>query len=114
MLGSSFNSKAASAMKGTMLMNNRSDERHEVRKAGTISFQSSSIGCTVRNISIGGANLEVESHIAIPDSFDLMISAENGKQHCHVVWRKERRIGVAFEAACFDRRAVPPARLAVR
>jgi hypothetical protein len=78
-------------------MDNRNNERHQVRKAGTISFQGSGIDCTIHNISIGGANLEVAGHIGIPDSFDLMIDAENGKQHCHVVWRKERRIGVAFE-----------------
>jgi PilZ domain len=109
----SFNSKAASAIKGNVLMNNRSNERHQVRKAGTISFRSSSIDCTIHNISIGGANLEVESHIGIPDSFHLTINAENGRQHCHVVWRNERRIGVAFEAVSFDRRAAPPARQAL-
>ena len=32
-------------------------------------------------MSIGGANLEVESHGGIPDSFDLLIDAENGKHH---------------------------------
>ncbi len=78
-------------------MDNRNSSRHRVRKAGTISYQGSGIECTVHDISLGGANLEVESAIAIPDSFDLLIDAENGKQHCHVVWRKERRIGVAFE-----------------
>jgi hypothetical protein len=89
---------ALPAIKGTTLMNNRSNERHQVRKAGTISFQGSGIDCTIHNISIGGANLEVESHIGIPNSFDLMIDAENGTQRCHVVWRRERRIGVAFES----------------
>ena len=28
------------------------------------------------------------SHIGIPDSFDLLINAENGKQHRYVVWRR--------------------------
>ena len=79
-------------------MNNRNSERHEVLEAGTITFQGSGSGmhCTVHNISIGGANLEVENSTGIPDSFDLLINSENGKQHCHVVWRKEARIRVAF------------------
>jgi hypothetical protein len=77
-------------------MDNRNNARHQVRKAGTISFQGAGIDCKVHNISIGGANLELESPVAIPDSFDLVIDAENGKQHCHVVWRRDRRIGVAF------------------
>jgi PilZ domain len=80
-------------------MNNRNGERYEVLEAGTITFQGSgsSMDCTVHNISIGGANLEVENSAGIPDSFDLLINSENGKQHCHVVWRKEQRIGVAFD-----------------
>jgi hypothetical protein len=80
-------------------MNNRNSERHKVLEAGTISFQGSGFGidCTVHNISIGGANLELGNATEIPDSFDLLINSVNGKQHCHVVWRKEQRIGVAFD-----------------
>jgi len=80
-------------------MNKRNSERHEVFEAGTISFHGSgpAIDCTVHNISIGGANLEVGNSTKIPDSFDLLIASKNGKQHCHVVWRKEQRIGVAFD-----------------
>jgi hypothetical protein len=51
----------------------------------------------VRRMSLGGANLEVESQTGIPDSFDLVIDVEHSNHHCHVVWRKARRIGVAFE-----------------
>ena len=40
---------------------------------------------------------EVESQIGIPDSFDLVIDTEHSNHHCHVVWRKARRIGIAFD-----------------
>jgi PilZ domain len=78
-------------------MNNKRDQRQNVMKAGTILFDCSGIDCLVRNISDGGANLEVESQIGIPNSFDLVIDAEHGNHHCHVVWRKARRIGIAFD-----------------
>ena len=52
---------------------NRSTQRQNVIKAGTISFDGSGIDCLVRNMSVGGANLEVESQIGIPNSFDLVI-----------------------------------------
>jgi hypothetical protein len=78
-------------------MNNRIGERHEVLQAGTISFHGSAFDCTVHNMSIGGANLEVGDDLKIPDSFRLLIDPEYGNRHCHVVWRKERRIGVAFD-----------------
>jgi hypothetical protein len=78
-------------------MNNKRDQRRNVMKAGTILFGGSGIDCLVRNISDGGANLEVESQIGIPNSFDLVIDPEHGNQHCHVVWRKARRIGIVFD-----------------
>ena len=47
-------------------MNIRNSERHEVQQAGTISFQGSAIGCMIYNISIGGANLEIDVDLKIP------------------------------------------------
>jgi hypothetical protein len=76
---------------------NRGTQRQNVIMAGKISFDSSGIDCLVRKISVGGANLEVESQIGIPSSFDLVINVERSNHHCHVVWRKARRIGVAFD-----------------
>ena len=76
---------------------NRGTQRQNVIMAGTISFGGSGVDCLVRNISVGGANLEVESQIGIPSSFDLVINVERSNHHCHVVWRKARRIGVAFD-----------------
>lgn len=70
-----------------------------ILKAGTISFDGSGIDCLVRKISGDGANLEVESQVGIPDSFDLVINTEHTNYHCHVVWRKARRMGIAFDSA---------------
>ena len=67
------------------------------QKVGIISFDGSGIDCLVRKMSDYGANLEVQSQIGIPNSFDLVIDAERSNHHCHVVWRKARRIGIAFD-----------------
>jgi hypothetical protein len=75
----------------------RDSQRQHVLKVGTILFDGSGTDCLVRKISLGGANLEVESQTGIPDSFDLVIAVERSNQRCHVVWRKARRIGVAFD-----------------
>ena len=72
-------------------------QRQQILKAGTISFDGSGIDCLVRKMSGTGANLEVESQIGIPNSFDLVIDTEHSNHHCHVVWRKARRIGIAFD-----------------
>jgi GDP-D-mannose dehydratase len=78
-----------------MLMNNRKNDRYQALKAGTISFHGSTIDCAVHDLSLGDANLKVDSHVGVPDTFDLLV-ADTGKQRCHVVWRKETRIGVVF------------------
>lgn len=71
--------------------------RHRVLKAGKIAFDGGAIDCTVRNISKTGAALEVASPIGIPQAFILIIEADHVRQPCHVVWRREKRIGVAFD-----------------
>ena len=69
--------------------------RQRVLKRGTIEFGGGAIDCTVRNISTTGAALEVTSPIGIPVRFTLVM--EGNRLPCRIVWRKERRIGIAFE-----------------
>ncbi|MCR6732740.1 MAG: PilZ domain-containing protein [Afipia sp.] len=79
--------------------------RQRVLKPGTIVFKGSgSISCVVRNISDSGAALEVISPIGIPETFELHIQGEPLRRHAHVVWRKEKRIGITFvETASYIR-----------
>lgn len=70
--------------------------RHRVLKAGTIEFGGGAIDCTARNLSETGAALEVTSPLGIPDRFTLIL-ADGLHRPCHVVWRKEKRIGVIFD-----------------
>jgi len=71
--------------------------RHRVLKAGTISFGGGGIDCTVRNLSETGAALEAVTPLFIPDRFTLIVPTDQLKRPCHVVWRREKRIGVAFD-----------------
>jgi hypothetical protein len=41
--------------------------------------------------------LDVSSPIGIPEHFTLVLAADGHHKPCHVVWRKEKRIGVAFD-----------------
>lgn len=74
----------------------RNAPRHRVLKAGTIEFGGGAIDCVVRNLSDTGAALEVSSPVGIPDRFTLVIAQEHVSRPCRVMWRKEKRIGVAF------------------
>ena len=81
------------------LADKRRQRRQRVLKAGTIAFGGSHIDCAVRNMSTTGAALEVESQAGIPASFELLIAADRFIKRCHVVWRRGRRLGIAFETA---------------
>jgi PilZ domain len=76
--------------------NHRIAPRHRVLKAGTIEFGGGGIDCTVRNVSDTGAALEVTSPVGIPERFTLVVPQDNIAKPCRVMWRKEKRIGVAF------------------
>jgi len=73
----------------------RTSPRHRVLNAGTIEFHGGTIDCTVRNLSVAGAALDVASPVGIPDQF--MLIADGAHLPCHVIWRKQKRIGVAFD-----------------
>jgi hypothetical protein len=73
-------------------------QRHRVLKGGTISFNGAAgISCTVRNLSETGAALDVISPVGIPERFSLVLDGDERGKPCHVVWRKEKRIGIAFD-----------------
>jgi hypothetical protein len=51
--------------------------------------------CVIRNLSDGGAKLEVGAVRGIPDQFELLV-ANHRPQRCQVAWRALREIGVQF------------------
>lgn len=77
----------------------RKSPRHRVLKTGHIVFNggSSTIDCTVRNLSDNGALLKVASPIGIPASFDLVLS-DHTSRTCQIVRRAANEIGVVFGA----------------
>ena len=75
----------------------RVTQRHRVLRGGTFSFNGAGISCTVRNLSDSGAALEVSSPVGIPPNFALVVDGDHTAKPCHIVWRKEKRIGIAFD-----------------
>jgi len=70
--------------------------RRRILKAGTIE-SGDGIACHVKNLSDTGAQLELLSPLYVPDRFTLAVPSDQLRRDCHVVWRRERRLGVAFE-----------------
>jgi hypothetical protein len=78
-------------------MHHRSSQRHRTLKAGMIAFdEACGVSCRVRNLSEGGACLEVPTPIGIPQVFTLRIERDRVCRPCRVAWRSHDRLGVSY------------------
>jgi hypothetical protein len=77
-------------------MERRAAPRHSVLKAGTILIGNGSINCMARDMSETGAMLGVTSSVDIPEYSTLILSPDGRHTSCHVMWRTEKQMGVAF------------------
>ena len=75
----------------------RAAPRHRVLKGASIAFDGGGVACTVRNLSSGGAAVELDSRGGLPPSFVLVIEKDQFIRRCHPVWNRDRRFGVAFD-----------------
>lgn len=71
--------------------------RFRVAKQAKINHGGDKISCVVRDISATGAALEILGVARVPNHFTLIIPEDQLTLPCHVVWRSEFRVGVAFD-----------------
>jgi PilZ domain len=76
----------------------RRHARRRMLKSGLICFnaRSSSLPCTVRDISDNGAKLTVADPFAVPAEFELYIELDGLLVSCAIAWRRATAIGVFF------------------
>jgi hypothetical protein len=78
-------------------MERRAAPRKTVLISGAIEYAAGNINCLISNISISGAAVEVTNTNDIPERFNLVIKVDDTHIPCHVIWRQEGQIGVAFD-----------------
>jgi diguanylate cyclase (GGDEF)-like protein len=83
----------------------RREQRGRTLRSGKIVFNNrqSVIDCIVRDLSDGGACLQVDAATTVPPSFELIVDGNEASRNSRVAWRSDTRIGVEFRDA--DRRA---------
>ena len=76
----------------------RQAPRQRTLKSGKIVFNHKScvVDCTIRNLSSRGACLDLPSPLGVPESFDLVIDADDLIRPCRVIWRSAKKLGVEF------------------
>ena len=79
------------------MVNSRANGRVRVIKSAEIEYGGDKILCTVRDLSITGAALELSDlGTRIPATFNLQIPEDRLVLPCSVVWRRGFRMGVQF------------------
>jgi hypothetical protein len=62
-----------------------------VHSAGSIRIE-----CLIRDLSDGGARLQVARSVIIPDPFELQIQQKGLIHRCRIIWRHEDELGAQF------------------
>jgi len=78
-------------------MEGRAAPRTPVLMSGAVEFSGCTLNCLISNMSISGATLEVANPQGIPERFNLFFKADGTKIPCHVIWRRDEQMGVAFD-----------------
>lgn len=80
------------------MVETRSAPRYRVSKPAQIEFGGDKTPCTIRDLSVTGAALQLSDRsTTIPAAFTLIVPEDNLKLLCRVVWRGSFKIGVAFD-----------------
>ena len=75
----------------------RKHPRTEIDEPAYVSSGGSVMSCTVRNISVEGAAIDVENPAFIPSHFRLVMARDSSVRECRIAWIQKNRIGVTFD-----------------
>ena len=79
--------------------NRRQAERRETCLKARITYgarDSVTLDCTIRNLSSGGAMLDLPEGALLPPTFRLLNTGDGFAYDAQIVWRRGRELGVAF------------------
>jgi hypothetical protein len=79
------------------MVEDRATPRYRVKKPAWIEHGGDKTICTVRDLSLTGASLEVANTKTVPETFTLVIPEDGLKISCRLVRRTEFRMGIKFE-----------------
>jgi hypothetical protein len=84
------------------MVETRRAPRFKVSKPARIGEGKNAAHCIIRDLSVTGAAVEVESQADAPDTFTLVVPEDDLALPSRVVWRRGFRVGIMFEDAPAD------------
>jgi hypothetical protein len=79
------------------MVETRAAPRYRTMKPARIEHGAEKVPCTLRDLSLTGASLEVTDPARIPANFTLFVPEDGLKVSCRIVRRTDFRIGVVFD-----------------
>ncbi len=74
----------------------RRHPRTDIDEPAYVSAGGSVMSCTVRNISLEGAAIDVENAAFVPPRFRLVMANDSSVRECKIAWIQKNRIGLSF------------------
>jgi len=78
-----------------MEKNRRASARLRMLKSGKILLRKKAVPCTMRNLSDGGACLQLQSTYGLPSAFDFALD-DKPPRACKVIWLDATTVRVEF------------------
>ena len=82
----------------TLVQERRKSARSRVLKGAKLVFlgTSSVIDCVVRNVTNGGARVQIANTVDLPEPFGLTFDGGHSVRPCRIAWRTFTETGVEF------------------
>jgi hypothetical protein len=85
------------AMTDAGFVERRGEQRRRTLKSARILMHKTSvISCIVRNTSLHGSRIAIDSIVGVPDEFTLDVFGERPRQ-ARVVWKRSNEIGLVLQ-----------------
>jgi hypothetical protein len=84
-------------MERLMRENRRGAYRKNAFTFGSLQLADGEVDCLVWDATEAGAQIEVAGDLIVPDHFRLRLTKDSDPRPLAVAWRRDRRIGIAFE-----------------
>jgi hypothetical protein len=83
------------------MQDHRKTSRRRTFLGGVLAFQgrSTTLDCTIRNLSDTGARITVDGSAILPDEFDFTITRNDRAYRAKLVWRNAEAAGLALRTA---------------
>ena len=92
----STNGEPAAEPEGSGAEHRRARRRRTLKQGKVILTDSTTMDCTIRDLSEGGARLVFGGATQLPKTFSLVVLSDNTRRPAELLWQRGLSAGIAF------------------